>query len=301
MKIVPFDPSNWKKDHPTGAIAFQHMLKGDDPTSPENFMYILARQDADFRMPRHRHNFEQIRLPLKGPYHVQPGLTLEEGQIGYFPEGLAYGPQEDPITEQTPAGRLLLTLQFGGSSTYGFMSIEQRRQAWKELEKSGRFDGPFYVRPDGKREWGLNAVWKQVFGVRLKYPHPRYKKVIVADPKQFNWLMLKGSPGVDHKFMGSFSERGVWIEMVRLRGEASWSSVDESSQRLFVILSGEGTVDGNPLTPLTALQVYPGEKLGIEASSTMELFLVGLPPIEQPVVESDQFAEEEMRPEDQLE
>jgi hypothetical protein len=52
---------------------------------------------------------------------------------------------------------------------------------------------------------------------------------------------------------------------------------------------------------LTALQVYPGEKLGIEASSTMELFLVGLPPIEQPVVESDQFAEEEMRPEDQLE
>jgi hypothetical protein len=33
----------------------------------------------------------------------------------------------------------------------------------------------------------------------------------------------------------------------------------------------------------------------------MDLFLVGLPPVELPVVESGQFAEQEMRPEDELE
>ena len=55
MKIVTFDESNWKMDHPTGQIAFHHLLKGTDGT-PENFMYILGRQDRDFHMPRHRHN-----------------------------------------------------------------------------------------------------------------------------------------------------------------------------------------------------------------------------------------------------
>ena len=53
MRIVPFDADNWKKDHPTGAIAFQHLLKGD-PQSPDNFMYILGRQDSDFSMPPHQ-------------------------------------------------------------------------------------------------------------------------------------------------------------------------------------------------------------------------------------------------------
>jgi len=63
MKIVPFDERNWMMDHPTGQIAFHHMLRGTDGT-PENFMYILGRQDRDFFMPRHRHNFDQIRLPF---------------------------------------------------------------------------------------------------------------------------------------------------------------------------------------------------------------------------------------------
>jgi hypothetical protein len=51
MKIVPFDDTNWKMDHPTGAIYFQHMLKGE-PDSRENFMLILGKQVGDFSMPR---------------------------------------------------------------------------------------------------------------------------------------------------------------------------------------------------------------------------------------------------------
>ena len=47
MKIVPFDDTNWTKDHPTGTVAFQHMLKGD-PAARDNFMYILGRQDGDW-------------------------------------------------------------------------------------------------------------------------------------------------------------------------------------------------------------------------------------------------------------
>jgi hypothetical protein len=289
MRIVPFDAGNWKKDHPTGAIAFQHLLKGD-PQSPDNFMYILGRQDSDFAMPPHRHNFDQIRLPLRGAMNHGRGIVVGEGEVGYFPEGLAYGPQEDPLDGAQPGERLQLVLQFGGASHYGFMSIEQRREAWAELGKTGSFDGPFYVRPDGKREWGLNTVWQHVFGVKLKYPRSRYKSPIIANPKCFNWLRLAGAPGVEHKFMGAFSERGVWIEMIRLRPNAAWSSLDPRARRLFVVLSGNGQAAGQPVGYLTALQVEPGETFDLRAANDeLTLFLIGLPPIETPAVESDQF------------
>lgn len=289
MRIVPFDAGNWKKDHPTGAIAFQHLLKGD-PQSPDNFMYILGRQDSDFAMPPHRHNFDQIRLPLRGAMNHGRGIVVGEGEVGYFPEGLAYGPQEDPLDGAQPGERLQLVLQFGGASHYGFMSIEQRREAWAELGKTGSFDGPFYVRPDGKREWGLNTVWQHVFGVKLKYPRPRYKSPIIANPKCFNWLRLAGAPGVEHKFMGAFSERGVWIEMIRLRPNAAWSSLDPRARRLFVVLSGNGQAAGQPVGYLTALQVEPGETFDLRAANDeLTLFLIGLPPIETPAVESDEF------------
>ena len=105
MKIARYRPDNWVKDHPTGAIAFQHLLRGD-PGSPDNFMLILGRQDGDFHMPRHRHNFDQIRLPIVGPMD-HGDFVLGEGEVGYFVEGLAYGPQDDPLGRYAPGERLV--------------------------------------------------------------------------------------------------------------------------------------------------------------------------------------------------
>src|SRR5712675_446838 len=97
MKIVHANPEGtWNKEHPTGSLVFQHLLVGE-PSARENFMLILARQDKDFSMPRHRHNFDQIRLPICGDMNIGDGIVLREGQVGYFPEGLPYGPQEDPL------------------------------------------------------------------------------------------------------------------------------------------------------------------------------------------------------------
>lgn len=293
MKIIPYDETNWKKDHPTGAVAFQHMLKGD-PDSRDNFMYILGRQDADFAMPRHRHNFDQIRLPISGAMNLGRGLILEEGQVGYFPEGLSYGPQDDPLGEAAPGERLQLVLQFGGASGYGFMSIEQRRKAWDELLEHGKFVGPYYHREDGKVQWGLNTIWEHVFGERLKYPSPRYKNVQIADPKRFNWLPLDDNERVEHKFMGAFSERGVWIEMIRLSEGATWAGLDERARRLLVVLSGSGTAESKDITRLTAIQADPGETLRLTASSELGVFLIGLPEIVLPRTESDEYDLEEM-------
>ncbi|MDB5947382.1 MAG: hypothetical protein JWQ33_2408 [Ramlibacter sp.] len=285
MKIVPFVDGDWINDHPLGSILFKHLLKGD-AESPDNFMYILGRQDGDFLMPRHRHNFDQIRLPLRGDMNIGRGITLREGEVGYFAEGLAYGPQDDPLGSAKPGERLQLVLQFGGASAYGFMSIEQRRQARDELAKLGHFDGPYYVRADGKKEWGLNTIWEHVFGSKLKYPRSRYKDVVIADPASFNWLPVHGAHGVARKFMGAFSERGVSIEMTRIAPAASWSSAHQAGRRLIVVLSGSGIAAGQPASYLTAIQAEAGERLDINASDEMVLFVIGLPTVEVPEVES---------------
>ena len=288
MKVVPFDDTAWVKDHPTGAISFQHLLRGE-PGSPDNFMYILGRQDTDFWMPRHRHNFEQIRLPIRGDMNLGRDLVLREGEVGYFPEGMAYGPQDDPLGTAAPGERVQLVLQFGGASGYGFMSIEQRRRARQELAEFGRFDGNYFHRPDGKVQWGLNAIWEHVYGERLRYPRPRYRNVIIAEPRRFHWLPVPTAPGVDRRYLGSFSERAVWLEMIRLRCGAAWSSTDERSRRLIVALSGRADLVRQPVGRLTALQVEPREHLHLTAGADTELFVVGLPPVAALPTASGQF------------
>jgi hypothetical protein len=293
MKIVAFEESNWKMDHPTGDIAFQHLLKGTDGT-PENFMLILGRQERDFLMPRHRHNFDQIRFPIIGTMSHGNGVVVGQGEVAYIPEGLPYGPQDDPLEPYGPGERLQLVLQFGGSSGIGFMSIEQRRQAYKDLEKTGTFEGPYYRHNDGSSAWGLNAVWEHVFGERIKYPRPRYKNIVIADPNVFNWLPVAGVSGVDCKFMGSFSERGVWVEMIRVRAGADWTSSVADATRLMVVLSGEGNVEDRSISPLTALEAISGEKLRLSARSEMVIFTIGLPPIQVPAVPSIEYDLDEL-------
>lgn len=293
MKIVHFDENNWKMDHPTGQIAFQHLMKGTDGT-PENFMYILGRQDRDFYMPRHRHNFDQIRLPIRGTMNHGGGIVIGEGEVGYIPEGLPYGPQDDPCEPYAPGERLQLVLQFGGASGMGFMSIEQRRQAWKDLEKTGKFVGPYYHRNDGTSAWGLNAIWEHVFGDRIKYPRPRYKGIIIADPKVYHWLPIAGATGVDRKFLGTFSERGVTVELIRIAAGATWQSADPTALRLIVVLSGGGSIGDTSIPKLSAVQADAGESLTLSAASEMELFVIALPPVQLPVEASTEYDLEEL-------
>ena len=293
MKVVRADHMGWHKDHPTGEVEFKYLLTGD-PLAPDNFMLILGRQIADFFMPRHRHNFEQIRLPLSGDMNIGDGMTLGEGQVGYFPEGLPYGPQQDPLGHAQPGEPVQLVLQFGGASGYGFMSMDQRKQAWAELSKVGRFEGPHYHHPDGRVEWGLNVIWEHVFHTKLKYPKPRYEKVVIVEPSRFHWLRVAGSRGVQHRFMGSFSERAVWIEMIRLDRGATWSSAERAARRLVYVLRGSGHADGRDIAQGTAIQIDPAEVSVMSAEEPLELFLMGLPPIELPAEPSTAYEIEQL-------
>ena len=155
-------------------------------------MYILGRQDSDFAMPPHRHNFDQIRLPLRGAMNHGRGIVVGEGEVGYFPEGLAYGPQEDPLDGAQPGERLQLVLQFGGAARYGFMSVEQRREAWAEL--GNRLVRRAVLRQTRRQRGNGDSTpcGSTCSESSSKYPRSRYKSPIIANPKCFNWLRLAG-------------------------------------------------------------------------------------------------------------
>ncbi|MFF1679740.1 hypothetical protein ACFVYG_27365 [Streptomyces sp. NPDC058256] len=135
MKIAPFDENAFKMDHPRGTVSFNYLLMGDRSRPMDNYRYILGRQEADFLMPRHCHTFEQIRLPLVGDMNLGEQGILREGEVGYFPEGQTYGPQDDPLTDPK---QLQLVLQFAGASALGMGAGRGRGPDNKEAQAERR-------------------------------------------------------------------------------------------------------------------------------------------------------------------
>jgi hypothetical protein len=236
---------------------------GGEPDKLENFRYILGRQEGDFSMSRHRHTFEQIRLPLVGDMNLGEQGILREGEIGYFPEGQTYGPQEDPLGDPK---QLQLVLQFGGAAGLGM--------------GAGRGRGP-----EARRDGAAPRRERR----EVKFPRPRYQSVLIMNPVHFNWLPVPGADGVERKFFGSFTERAFWIEYVKVAPGAQWASSTDAGRRLIVALSGAAEVAGTKIGRLTALQVEAGETLEVHATDETVLYVVGLPPVRLPAIPSDQF------------
>jgi hypothetical protein len=278
MKVVSIDALAWKKDHPTGSLAFKYLLSGDH-RAPDNFVLILARQDADFATERHRHNFDQFRFPIRGDMNVGKGVRLREGQLGYFTEGAAYGPQDDRLDHWAPGERLHLTLQFGGATGYGYLGPDRLRSCRDELRQHGEFVDILYHRRDGKILNGLDAVWQHAFGRKLEYPEPRYSGPIIIDPNSFRWRPSGDASGVERKHLGSFTERGTWAEMVRLRSGARWTFAARNAREMLFVLSGIGSADGEQLGAHSAIQIDPGEHVEIACDSAIEALIFGLPPV----------------------
>src|ERR1700741_2890524 len=112
MDIVQAGAMEWGENlaaHRQGTMAHKVLFEGEEG-SPDNFVWVLAKEGGDYFSPRHRHAWDQVRLCLEGAVPIGPGLTVDAGEVAYFPEGVAYGPQEGG------GDRIELLLQFGGAS-----------------------------------------------------------------------------------------------------------------------------------------------------------------------------------------
>ena len=275
MKIVQTDELPLKRglEHRGGTFHGRIMLEGEAGRL-DNFQVSYGEMGGDFNSPRHRHNFEQIRYQLEGVLDYGRDGRLVAGMVGYFPEGVYYGPQsQDPSVNCKT-----IVLQFGGASGSGYLSQAEVKAGMEKLRQFGEFtDGVFRRRADvaGKRNLdGYQAIWEHVHGQPMVYPKPRYPQPIFVDPVNYEWVPVEGQPGVCEKLIGVFTERRSEASFLRLEAGASMSA---RGSGIYVVTRGAGTAGGEPMRVLTAVHLDKGETVTCTARETTELLHFGLP------------------------
>ena len=265
-----------EEKHREGSLAFKNLFKGDEG-DPNNFRWVLSRNSGTYRSPHHRHNFDQVRFCVEGTANIAPGKTLNQGDVGYFPEGTPYGPQED-----LHAHRLTLVLQGGGASGLGYMSAAQLRRGHEELERLGGFSGGRFRRHGGSESRdSYEAIWEHVFGRPIAYPPQRYDEPILIRSAAFAWRR-NGAGNASRKLFGSFTERGTRLEMLRIEpGERAVLGEDGATTLAFAVC-GRGRHNGERWSAHSAFRIAPGETVKLEGEEPAELFVITLPTIAAP-------------------
>jgi hypothetical protein len=275
MRIVQGDqvPQTPAEAHRPGTTTFRRLLDGTP--GPDNFSLVLAEGPGDRYSPRHKHNFEQVRVQLEGSADYGRTGKMTPGMVGYFPEGVPYGPQT-----QTPGEYVsIIVLQCGGASGSGYIGRDEQQVAIVELSQTGEFkDGVFYRKEGlpGKRNLdGFQAIWEHVNQRTFVPTKPRYETPILMQSGNYDFVPVEGAPGLSEKLLGSFTERRSVIAYLKLDAGARF--VAQGKHDIFVVLSGRGTLEGTPYRPLTTLYVEQGEQAAFSAEATTEILHLGMP------------------------
>lgn len=257
-------------------LGFKIFFSGT-PDTPENYLLLLGREEGSFATPRHRHPFDQFRLAYRGIYNVAPGADLDEGDLGYFPEGVYYGPRDGGHVSVDA-----LVLQFGGASGQGYLSQEQLAEGFEALKQQGTFEGGIFRRDKGegpRNQDGFEAVWERVTGRPLDYPKGRYQAPILMASSHFHYLPVAGRPGISRKALGTFSERCVRAEFFRLDSDATLQFPREQAVRLGFVIDGEGISGNESWTRESAFRLQADESGTMTARTPSVVFVITLPMI----------------------
>jgi len=260
------------KAHRPAGIGFHYMLEGTE-FALDN--YQLSIVDAeDYHAPRHRHNFEQIRILLEGEFGFDAGLTQRAGSVGYFCEGTYY-------TQDARGKSRTLLLQVAGPSGQSYMSEPQMNAGTQALLGRGEFrDGIYtwYDASDKKHNAdGYEAIWEQVFGKPVRYPKPLYDGPVLLRPERFAYLPYKSVPGVALRHLGTFNERRLGLEMLKLDAGASIEIGDDDRTLLAYGLEGAWQADGHEGGAAAAFEVLKGTRVRLSARQPSELYVFALP------------------------
>jgi mannose-6-phosphate isomerase-like protein (cupin superfamily) len=255
---------------------FKTLLTGEDGAL-DNFRLYFVRQQGEVDVPRHKHNFDQIRMCLEGPGSQNYGKDkwIAPGEIAYFPEGTPYGP------EQSDSERLSITLQFGGASRSGFISSARVQKAMDEMKAFGTFEKGIFKRtgdlaPGEKRNQdAYEAVWEHVNKRKLEYPKPRYGEAILMKPDNFEWEPSQNEPGIARKQLCIFSERSLQFSLVKVDAGGRGLQLSRGGIQIGFVVQGSGAVNGEVLRKYSAFSGR--EEFELSSEEGMEVLIVGLP------------------------
>jgi hypothetical protein len=255
-----------------GRMAHKVLFEGAEG-SLDNYLWVMANEGSDYYAPRHRHPWDQVRLCLEGAIPIGRDLKIEAGEVGYFPEGVRYGPQEGG------PDRVTLVLQIGGASGLGYLSKEQLRRGREELLEQGVFEQGVFRRTRGegkKNEDAYEAIWRHVTRRPLVYPQPQYRAPVVMRAQAFPWAAVNGSSGVQRKSLGSFPGRGLSLEFIRLDAGVCFTLPASGQRRLAFVREGEGQSSAGPYFAHTAIRLEPEDSGDFTPTLATQLFLIAV-------------------------
>jgi hypothetical protein len=293
MQLVQGDEVPVKQrvhQHRVGTFRYQRILAGE-PGTPGNFVFEIVHTIDDFFSPRHRHNFDQFRFQLDGEFDFDRNGKMKPGVLGYFPEGAFYGPQS------SDKSALTAVVQFGGPSGSGYMNDIQMEEGARELKKFGVFEKGVFRRKEGvegkKNTDGYQAIWEHVNKRPMAYPKPQYYDPIMMNADSYQWAPIEGMPGVEEKALGTFTDCKIRCGRFKLDLDASFKA---TGRGIYLVLSGRGSVEGQPFRRLTTVLLETGESATFKADEAAEMVLLGLPDVarmkkEFPVSEALEAAE----------
>lgn len=257
-----------------GTLDSRVLLTGREGTL-NNYRLSFETAEKSWATPRHRHNFDQVRLAIAG--EVEYGKeTMRAGWVAYFPETVPYGPQV------RGDGSITLGLQFGGPSCNGFMSPRERRAGFDALSAKGTLSkGVFtYIDDNGQKhnQDAFEAVWETVRGRKLIYPKPRFGNLVNMDPDAFDWVPDADVPGVSHRQLGKFTERELTLSFVKIEQGAKFTLSQHPATQILFVTKGLVTFDGKTYGKHTAFGLDPMEgPAEFRGASDVEMFFVQLP------------------------
>jgi len=238
--------------------------------APDNFKFYMVQQFGDFYSPRHKHNFEQVRLQLEGTTSYDRDGIMKPGVLGYFPEGTPYGPTTIKSEES-----LIVILQAGGPSRSGYASAAEREHANHELRKTGQFrHGVYFPNPGTgrKNQDSFEACWEFINKRKLVYPEPRFQRPVFMNTQSFDWRPLPDARGVAEKQLGIF-ELGFGFRYLRIEPGASAAV---NGRAICYALGGSGTADGAAFAKGDVVYADAAETATIKATATTELYCISM-------------------------
>ncbi len=240
------------------------------PGTPDNFKFYMVQQFGDFYSPRHKHNFEQVRLQLDGTTSYDKDGIMKPCVLGYFPEGTPYGPTTIKTEES-----LIVILQAGGPSRSGYASAAERETANRELRKTGEFrNGVYFPNPGTgrKNQDAFEACWEFINKRKLEYPEPRFQRPVFMNTQSFDWRPVADVRGVCEKQLGLF-ELGFGMRYLRLD---PGTRITLAGRIICYVLGGGGTADGGTFAKGDVIYADAAETATVTATSTTELFVISM-------------------------
>ena len=169
-----------------------------------NFWASIGVLPDGYYSPRHRHNFDQIRFVIAGSTQFS-AWELGEGECGYFPESVPYGPQEQH------GDATILTLQFSGASGCYYPTPGELQDVVARLreEQPDFGTGGVGLDEEGRQRDSFELAWECLRGEPIAYAEPRYGDVVVMRPAAYQAQADDLAREITR--LGVFTERGLEV------------------------------------------------------------------------------------------